>query len=146
MQWTGAFGVSRLIEETYRMPFRSRTEYKQGGLIEYMIDNTWDPENPSQNAMYPRATWVNGQTNNYQNSGLYEKDASYIRLKTLMIAYNFDNRFLRQIGIPRAQLALSGLNLLTFTSYQWGDPESSASSIPTYPLTRSYTVSLKINF
>ena len=146
MQWTGAFGVSRLIEETYRLPFRSRTEYKQGGLIEYMLDHTWDPEHPSQDAEYPRATWVNGQTNNYQDCDLYEKNASYVRLKSLMVAYNFDTAFLRRLGITKAQLALSGLNLLTFTPYKWGDPESKATSIPTYPLTRNYTVSLKINF
>jgi hypothetical protein len=50
------------------------------------------------------------------------------------------------LGINRAQLALSGYNLLTFTPYIWGDPETRASSSPSYPLQRTYTASLKLNF
>ncbi len=146
MQWTGAWGVTRMLGESFRMPFRSRTDYTTGGLLQYIVDNSWDPENPSQDAEYPRATWTNGQVNNYQDCALYEKDASYLRLKTLMLAYNFDFPFFEKLGISRAQLAFSGYNLLTFTPYIWGDPESTASTDPTYPLQRTYTLSLKLNF
>ena len=146
MQWTGAWGVTRMLGESFRMPFRSRTDYTTGGLLQYIVDNSWDPTNPSQDAEYPRATWTNGQVNNYQDCALYEKDASYLRLKTLMIAYNFDFPFFERLGISRAQLAFSGYNLLTFTPYIWGDPETTASTDPTYPLQRTYTLSLKLNF
>lgn len=146
MQWTGAWGVTRMLGESFRMPFRSRTDYTTGGLLQYIVDNSWDPNNPSQDAEYPRATWTNGQVNNYQDCALYEKDASYLRLKTLMIAYNFDFPFFERLGISRAQLAFSGYNLLTFTPYIWGDPETTASTDPTYPLQRTYTLSLKLNF
>lgn len=146
MQWTGAWGVTRMLGESFRMPFRSRTDYTTGGLLQYIVDNSWDPDNPSQDAEYPRATWTNGQVNNYQDCALYEKDASYLRLKTLMIAYNFDFPFFERLGISRAQLAFSGYNLLTFTPYIWGDPETTASTDPTYPLQRTYTLSLKLNF
>ena len=146
MQWTGAWGVTRMLGESFRMPFRSRTDYTTGGLLQYIVDNSWDPDNPSQDAEYPRATWTNGQVNNYQDCALYEKDASYLRLKTLMVAYNFDFPFFERLGISRAQLAFSGYNLLTFTPYIWGDPETTASTDPTYPLQRTYTLSLKLNF
>lgn len=146
MQWTGAWGVTRMLGESFRMPFRSRTDYTTGGLLQYIVDNSWDPNNPSQDAEYPRATWTNGQVNNYQDCALYEKDASYLRLKTLMVAYNFDFPFFERLGISRAQIAFSGYNLLTFTPYIWGDPETTASTDPTYPLQRTYTLSLKLNF
>lgn len=146
MQWTGAWGVTRMLGESFRMPFVSRTDYTTGGLLQYHVDNTWNPNNPSQDALYPRATWTNGSTNNYQDCALYEKDASYLRLKTLTIAYNLSARFLRTIGVSRAQIAFSGYNLLTFTPYIFGDPENVASSSPTYPLQRTYTLSLKLNF
>ena len=146
MQWTGAWGVTRLISENFRIPFVSRTDYTTGGLLQYIVDNTWDPSNPSQDARYPRATWTNGTVNNYQDSDLYEEDASYLRLKTVMVGYNFDCAFFKKIGVDRAQLALSGYNLLTFTPYIWGDPESRATTSPTYPLTRTFTLSLKLNF
>lgn len=146
MQWTGAWGVTRMIGESFRMPFVSRTDYQTGGLLQYIVDNTWDPDNPSQDYEYPRATWTNGQTNNYMDSSLYEKDASYLRLKTVMIGYNFNLPFFKRIGLSGAQVALSAYNLVTFTPYFWGDPESTASTDPTYPLQRTYTLSLRLNF
>ena len=146
MQWTAAWNVSRVISDVFRYPFLDRTTKDRGGLLKYHLDNTWNPENPGQDYEYPRATWTNGTTNNYQDCALYEKDAKYLRLKTLMIAYNMHFPFLKKLGINRAQLALSGYNLLTFTPYIWGDPETRASSSPSYPLQRTYTASLKLNF
>jgi hypothetical protein len=51
-----------------------------------------------------------------------------------------------KLGLDRAQVALSAYNLFTITPYIWGDPESRASTDPTYPLTRTVTLSLKLNF
>ena len=146
MQWTAAWNVSRVISDVFRYPFLDRTTKDRGGLLKYHLDNTWNPENPGQDYEYPRASWSHGEVNNYQDCALYEKDAKYLRLKTLMIAYNMHFPFLKKLGINRAQLALSGYNLLTFTPYIWGDPETRASTSPSYPLQRTYTASLKLNF
>ena len=146
MQWTGAWNVSRMISDVFRTPFLSRTSLSNGGLLAYHLDNTWNPSNPGQDYEYPRATWNNGQNNNYLDCALYEKDAKYLRLKTIQIAYNFHFPFLKKLGISRMQTALSGYNLLTFTPYIWGDPETRASASPSYPLQKTYTFSLKLNF
>ena len=103
------------------------------------------PSNPSQSADYPRATWTNS-ANNYAESTLYEKDAKYLRLKTLSVGYDFNNKFFKSLGISKFELALSGYNLLTFTPYKWGDPETTASASPSYPLQRTYTASLNVSF
>ncbi len=145
MQWTGAWNVSRYVSDVYQRPFLSSAGNQYGGLVKYHLDNTWTAENPSQDAKYPRATWTNAD-NNYATSTLYEQDSKYLRLKTLQIAYNFKLPFMKHIGLNTFQLALSGYNLFTFTPYIWGDPESVASSAPTYPLTRSYSLSLKLGF
>jgi hypothetical protein len=146
MQWTAAWNVSRVISDVFRYPFLDRTTKDRGGLLKYHLENTWNPDAPGQDYEYPRATWTNGTTNNYQDCALYEKDAKYLRLKTLMVAYNMHFPFLKKLGINRAQIALSGYNLLTFTPYIWGDPETRASTSPSYPLQRTYTASLKLNF
>lgn len=145
MQWTAAWKVSRMISDVFRCPFLDRTTHNRGGLLKYHLDNTWNPDAPGQNYEYPRASWEHWD-NNYAESALYEKDAKYLRLKTLMIAYNMHFGFLKKLGINRAQVALSGYNLLTFTPYIWGDPETRASTSPSYPLQRTYTASLKLNF
>lgn len=147
MQWTGAWNVSRMIADVFRVPFQSRTGNSDGGLLQYHVDHTWSADNPGQDYEYPRATWANGTNNNYLDCALYEKDAKYLRLKTIEMAYNFHIPFLRnKMGINNMRVSLSGYNLLTFTPFLWGDPESKASSSPSYPLQRTYTISLKFNF
>lgn len=144
-QFTGAWNVSRLISDVFRQPFYRSSSNNDGGLLQYHVDNTWTPDNPSQSAEYPRATWENA-TQNYATSTLYEKDAKYLRLKTLQVAYDFRFPWMHTLGLNQLQLALSGYNLFTVTPYKWGDPETRASSSPSYPLQRTYTISLKLGF
>lgn len=145
LQWTGAWKVTRLIDDVFRRPFVSGSSVNQGGLLVYQVDHTWTTDNPSQSSDYPRATWVNA-TNNYASSTLYEKDASYLRLKSMQIAYNFKLPFMKRMKLSTFQLALSSYNLFTISKYIWGDPESRATGSPTYPLTKTYSLSLKLGF
>ncbi len=145
MQWTGAWGVSRMISDVFRSPFISKTSHSEGGLLSYHLDHTWNPENPGQGYDYPRPSWE-AWDNNYAESTLYEKDSKYLRLKTIQLAYNMKMPWMRKVGVRSMQVALSGYNLLTFSPYIWGDPETRASSSPSYPLQKTYTASLKINF
>jgi ABC-type uncharacterized transport system substrate-binding protein len=85
-------------------------------------------------------------SNNYAGSTLYEVNASYLRLKNAQIAYHFDFPFMKKIKMNNLTLALSGYNLFTITDFKWGDPESRTSSRPSYPLTRSFSLSLKVGF
>ena len=144
-QWTGAWNVSRMIEDVFRTPFQGRDNNKYGGLLSYHLSHTWTADNPSQDSEYPRATWKNN-VQNYAGSTLYEKDAKYLRLKTLQVTYDFHAPFMKKMGMNQLQLAFSGYNLLTFTPYLWGDPEVKASKSPTYPLQRTYMLSLKVGF
>ena len=116
-----------------------------GGLLQYHLDNTWTVANPAADAEYPRATWENANQN-YAGSTLFEKDAKYLRLKTIQIAYDFHFPFMKKLGMNQLQLALSGYNLFTITPYKFGDPEARASTTPSYPLQRTYTASLKVGF
>ena len=144
-QLTGAWDVSRVLGDVFMRPFHNRNTENNGGLLQYHLDNTWTTDNPDPNAEYPRATWDNA-IQNYATSTLWEKDAKYMRLKTLQIAYDFHFPFMKVLGLNQLQLAISGYNLFTITPYKFGDPEARASSTPSYPLQRTYTASLKIGF
>lgn len=144
-QWTGAWNVSRMISDVFRQPFFAAADASQGGLLAYHLNNTWTEENPSQSAKYPRATFDN-RNNNYATSTLYEQDSKYLRLKTLQVAYNFNLPVMKKLGLNTFQLAFSGYNLWTLTPYLWGDPETRASNAPSYPLSKTYTLSLKLGF
>ena len=144
-QFTGAWAVSRVLGDVFRRPFQNRSTVLDGGLLQYHLDNTWTVANPDANAEYPRATWENANQN-YAGSTLFEKDAKYLRLKTIQIAYDFHFPFMKKLGMNQLHLALSGYNLFTITPYKFGDPEARASTTPSYPLQRTYTASLKVGF
>lgn len=65
-----------------------------------------------------------------QSSGIIS-DASFVRLKTLTLAYTLSSHRSSQ---GSCRLYLSGQNLLTFTKFEGGDPEQSDGYLP--PLTR----------
>ncbi len=147
MQWTGAWNVSRLLQGVFRQPFYANTDCDHGGLLKYMYDNIWTPDNPSQSAKYPRATTTNA-ANNYSDCTLYEYDSKYLRLKTVSLAYDFKFPFMKKLGLNTLQASLSAYNLLTISPYcKFGDPETRGQGdSPSYPLQRTYTLTLKLGF
>ena len=142
-QFTGAWDVSRVIDGAFRVPFWNATGDNKGGLLLTHINNSWSEENP--NAIYPRPTFT-GKEHSYAESTLWEKNSSYFRCKTMQIAYDFDMPWMKKIRLNQLQLSLSAYNLFTITGYKWGDPENRASRSPDYPLTRTFTLSLKLGF
>ncbi|MDW7692622.1 TonB-dependent receptor [Flammeovirgaceae bacterium SG7u.111] len=63
------------------------------------------------------------QNNGAQASSRYLSDASYVRLKTLTLGYNFPKAVLSKSFITSARVYFSGQNLLTWTDYVGWDPE-----------------------
>ena len=145
-QFTGAWNVTRYITDVFSQPFYCSSNTTQGGLLSYHVNNTWTPGvYESQSALYPRATWSNA-VQNYAGSDLWEKDAKYLRLKTISLSYDLINPAFKKIGMNKCEVTLSGYNLFTLTPYKWGDPETRASNSPSYPLQRTYTISLSVGF
>tara|TARA_B100000378_G_scaffold275608_1_gene271975 strand:- start:16352 stop:19333 length:2982 start_codon:yes stop_codon:yes gene_type:complete len=71
------------------------------------------------------------------------RDASYIRLKTLSLSYQFPGNLLKNTGIRNAQFFLHGQNLLTITNYDGMDPERPGFGLGNL---RTITGGLEINF
>lgn len=77
-------------------------------------------------------------------SDYYIRDASFIRMDNLTIAYNFKN-FLGSKA--NARLSLAGQNLILITDYKGIDPEVNGGIDNTiYPRPRMYTFGLNVNF
>jgi TonB-dependent starch-binding outer membrane protein SusC len=93
-------------------------ELPSGGQNVYatMLDR-WTPTNPSNK--YPKATTNRSAV----VSSAYIEDGSYLKLKTLTLAYTFPNLNMRNIG--NLKLFVTATNLLTFTNYSGYDPEVS---------------------
>lgn len=61
--------------------------------------------------------------NGAQASSRYLSDGSYLRVKTLTLAYNLPPALLGRYNIDRLRIFVTGQNLLTFTNYDGWDPE-----------------------
>lgn len=141
MQWNCAWKASRLLQETFLEPLGDTNEK---GLLLYQFENRWTKETEAT-AKLPRAT-LRGTTENYARSDLFLVDASYIRLKNVELGYRFNFPFLKKAGISNCRFYLNGYNLLTFTNFKYGDPESRTSDRPRYPLNRVFNAGLKLGF
>jgi hypothetical protein len=88
------------------------------------------------------------------------RDASFIRLKMLSLAYEFDRKLISKVGLSSARIHVTGNNLaLLYNPLKDYDPElavntnrmsgyegGSATTIGVYPLMRTFTVGLEIGF
>jgi len=73
------------------------------------------------------------------------KDASYIRMQSLTVAYHLPEEWIQRIRIKSSKLFVQGQNLFTITRYPGLDPETAAST-EIYPPTRVVTAGLQIVF
>ena len=76
------------------------------------------------------------------------EDASFLRLKNLMLAYSLPSDMLRKSGFIRSlRVYAQGQNLLTFTNFSGLDPEGVANVYAAqYPMSRQFTFGIDILF
>lgn len=83
-------------------------------------DNMWTENN--KNGSLPQLSG-NDLTDPIQYSSRQMTDASFLRLKTITLAYNIPSRILSKAGISNVRIHATGSNLLTFSKYKEADPE-----------------------
>ncbi|MCK4746898.1 MAG: SusC/RagA family TonB-linked outer membrane protein, partial [Bacteroidales bacterium] len=117
--WNGNYGAFKPVYNALKQPY-------------------WTPENPINT--HPRPYFDRVQD---YKSVLGLQDASYFRLRTLTLGYNFPASLSGRIGITRLRVYLRGTNLLTITEYQSYGPELNARQ---YPEGKIYSFGLNVSF
>ena len=76
------------------------------------------------------------------------EDASFLRLKNLMLSYSLPKHLLKKTGFIRGlRVYAQGQNLLTFTNFSGLDPEGTTNLYAAqYPMSRQYTFGLDLMF
>ena len=88
-----------------------------GQNVYHDLVNRWTPENHSN--VYPVATTNRSAV----FSDAFIEDGSYLKIKTLTLAYNFPG--LKANHLSGLKVYVTGQNLITFTKYKGYDPEVS---------------------
>lgn len=134
------------------------TMFSNGSIpLSYHYKYAWQPhpDDPSINinpdAILPASSFT-ASTNNARISDFWLRDVRYLRLKNINLSYNIPKKIISRIGLDNTQIYFSTENLFTLTNlgiYRNSfDPEFDPNTQTTrrYPITRSFTVGLKMIF
>lgn len=83
-----------------------------------------------------------------QMDSRFLEDASFLRLKNLMISYTFPQEWMKKTNFfTNARIYAQGQNLLTFTKFSGLDPEAFTNMYQAqYPMSRQYSFGLELSF
>ncbi|RPE09755.1 TonB-dependent receptor [Chitinophaga lutea] len=147
MFWQGAgmvdFHYSNLSNGINTVPFM---EGHTNGNLYAIATDRWTPDNPNPRPFYPRMSTRSDPTSNYLASTWWIKRADYIRLKELMVGYNFNVKGLQKFSVKSLRLYLQATNVLTFSPWKLWDPELTESRGIRYPQLSVYNMGLRVNF
>jgi TonB-linked SusC/RagA family outer membrane protein len=133
----------------------NRIKFEGGGPVNQNMfatyNNRWTPEN--QNNTYFR-TGGQGPIDYVYSSRVIE-DASFLKLRTVSLGYNFPRNLISKIKMTGLRAFVSAQNVVTFTKYQGFDPEVNkfgsdalrpAFDYSVYPYARTITFGLNVTF
>ncbi len=118
---------------------------QEQGNVTYWATDRWTPENPRQDALFPRLS-DGDNPNNYRSSTWWQRSANFLRLKTAEIGYTFPKKWTSKAKISALRIYVSGLNLHTFSKFKYWDPELGNANGAAYPIQRSVSIGANINF
>lgn len=110
--------------------------------FELWAGDVWTPENPD--AKYPAATGEWSENYGAAGSTFWIRNGAYLRLKNLNISYTLPKQWYQNWGVNTVQIFGNGTNLFSIDGIDEMDPEQD--SMDSYPIMRSFTVGLNINF
>jgi len=93
----------------------------------------------------PRLTYYK-VNNNFVGSNFWLQDGSFFKIQNVELGYNLPEKVTQLIGGRLIRIYARGANLLTISKVKDVDPESISSGVDRYPLFRTFSGGIKINF
>lgn len=119
--------------------------FNAGHVERYYITDTWREDN--RDAYFPAAHVSTNDKKNLQVQSRYLQNAGYVRLKNITLSYDLPQKLMQRLGVGRAQVFATGMNLWEFTRLRKPlDPESIQSGAIEYPMQRIGTLGLNVSF
>jgi TonB-linked SusC/RagA family outer membrane protein len=126
--------------------FLSEVGNRPFNTLKSMYDARWTT--PGQITSVPRP--FNNNTD-FASSGRFTGQrylfkADYIRLRTVMLAYNFPRELMQRWKMTMARFYIQGTNLWTYDDYPGYDPEFQGGATGLIPQNKNITVGLQLSF
>jgi TonB-linked SusC/RagA family outer membrane protein len=109
--------------------------------------DAWTPQNRS-NTIPAIYTAGYAGVANYVASTYYLMDASYLRLKNVILSYNLPKAWISRIKAKDLSVFISADNLITWTKYEGADPEraSTTGNFAQYPQAKIFNAGVNVKF
>ncbi len=151
MLWQGSGKYSVRFTHNYATML-----WNDGNMPEYFFDRWHLSDQFNPNSEWIKEEWppVRRQPDvgaMYNESSVWRRDASYLRLKSLEVGYSFPSKFVNSFGVQNLRLYISGYNLLTLTDpfVKSFDPERIEGAYNAgwvYPLNKSFNFGVNLTF
>ncbi len=112
--------------------------FQGNGQIGPIALNRWTAAT-AETADYPRLS-SRDNLNNYQLSSFWQRDGSFIKLRSAEIGYTLPEKIISRLKINSARFFVNGTNLFSIDKIEYGDPES----LTGYPVMRTITGGIRI--
>jgi TonB-linked SusC/RagA family outer membrane protein len=117
------------------------------GNIYSNVSDRWTVDNPRQDVFWPRLASNNDFIdNNKLPSTWWLRDMSMVRLKHVEIGYSLPSRIAQKGHLKNARIFVTGNNLMTFSSFKLWDPELNTSNGFRYPIMKSVSIGVNLEF
>ncbi len=115
------------------------------GLTE-LLENRYTPG--SMDSKYPNLPESSSPGDDVSGlmSDFWLQNASFVRLKTLELGYDFPENLISSMHLSSLKLYLSGTNLFTITKVKWFDPESNNMRGAYYPQNKIFNIGVRLSF
>ena len=134
-QGAGNYSKVLNVNSVYRPLINNNT------VSTHYYENRWTKENP--NALYPRLTY-SGSNNNYNTNSLWVADASFLKLRTLEVYYQFSPEILKKVNpLRNVRLFARAHDLFSWDKLDIMDPEAVKAGHPTMT---QYTFGVNLTF
>jgi TonB-linked SusC/RagA family outer membrane protein len=94
---------------------------------------------------YPRLSYYK-VNNNFITSNFWMTNGSYFKIQNVELSYTIPASMVQFMGSRGVKIYVRGANLLTISQVKEVDPESVNSGVSVYPLFRTFTGGVKLNF
>lgn len=112
--------------------------FQSNGQIGPIALKRWTPAT-AETADYPRLS-SKDNLNNYQFSSFWQRDGSFIKLRSAEIGFTLPNNVAESVRIDSIRLFLTGTNIFSLDKIEYGDPES----LTGYPVSRTINFGLNL--
>lgn len=121
-----------------------------GSIQKWQAEGYFKADNPERYPKYPRLEVIPnsgiGGSNNTLLSDFWVRNASYCRIKSVQLGYTIPKNAVKVLGVNNIRCYVQCENPLTFHHFPEGwDPEIDTSG-SYYPILKTYTFGLNINF